>query len=222
MNHLLKRIVPTPIKKTIVTVALKILKSYWSKVSDSIPNYELDHIHIQNAKILLNRSELLKKLPKNAVIAEIGVNKGDFSAEILSATSPEKFHLIDAWGSSRYNENIMQNVKNRFKNDARVVINRGLSLDVADEFEDEYFDWIYIDSDHGYKVTSSELNKYATKMKPGGIISGHDFIVGNWNGMVRYGVIEAVYEFCVKQHWEILYITSENKENPSFAIRKII
>lgn len=40
--------------------------------------------------------------------------------------------------------------------------------------------------------------------------------------MVRYGVIEAVYEFCAKYDWELLYITAENEGNPSFAIRRII
>ena len=59
-------------------------------------------------------------------------------------------------------------------------------------------------------------------MKPNGIIAGHDYILENWNGMVRYGVKEAVYEFCVKYNWEIIYITMENKEHPRFDIKALL
>jgi hypothetical protein len=69
--------------------------------------------------------------------------------------------------------------------------------------------------------TIAELNLYSKKIKQGGIIAGHDYIIGNWTDMIRYGVIEAVYEFCVNNEWEIIYITMELNENPSFAIRKI-
>jgi hypothetical protein len=72
-----------------------------------------------------------------------------------------------------------------------------------------------------YKTTTDELQSYHLKIKPNGIIAGHDFILGNWDGIVRYGVIEAVYEFCVKYNWEIIYLTTELYTNPSFAIRKI-
>jgi len=63
---------------------------------------------------------------------------------------------------------------------------------------------------------------YRTKVKENGIIAGHDYIVGNWNGLIRYGVIEAVHEFCLKYDWEILFITAELSNNPSFAIRRIM
>ena len=101
-----------------------------------------------------------------------------------------------------------------------MVINYGLSTDVANDFSDNYFDWIYIDTDHSYTTTKAELEMYASKMKAGGIIAGHDYTMGNWKGLIRYGVIEAVYEFCHKQNWEIIYITMDLNEYPSFAIRK--
>ena len=36
---------------------------------------------------------------------------------------------------------------------------------------------------------------------------------------VRYGVQEAVYEFCVNEEYEIVYVTSELR-CPSFAIKR--
>ncbi|MCU0386267.1 MAG: hypothetical protein MUE38_09580, partial [Flavihumibacter sp.] len=61
----------------------------------------------------------------------------------------------------------------------------------------------------------------APKLKPGGIIAGHDFIKGNWLSGYRYGVMEAVYEFCVTHNWELIFLTTETNDHPSFAIRRI-
>ena len=36
-------------------------------------------------------------MPKNAICAEIGVWRGDFTKYILKKTKPEKIHLIDPW-----------------------------------------------------------------------------------------------------------------------------
>ena len=96
-----------------------------------------------------------------------------------------------------------------------------LSTDTALEFEDGYFDMIYIDTDHSYATTRDELAAYLPKMKPDGIIAGHDYSLGNWVTGYRYGVIEAVHEFCVAHDWELLYLTAEPLERQSFAIRKI-
>ena len=41
--------------------------------------------------------DLLRFLPKNAVVAEIGIAKGDFSAQILEQSSPKRRYLIDPW-----------------------------------------------------------------------------------------------------------------------------
>src|SRR5689334_12291037 len=40
---------------------------------------------------------LLKMLPARSVGAEIGVHKGDFSAQILRTVRPHTLHLIDPW-----------------------------------------------------------------------------------------------------------------------------
>ncbi len=86
---------------------------------------------------------------------------------------------------------------------------------------DSYFDWVYLDTDHSYSVTKQELDILKFKVKPGGIIAGHDYISYDFIGHTRYGVIEAVNEFCVNEQWEIIYLTAETNQYRSFAIRKI-
>jgi hypothetical protein len=200
------------------------LKPFLQQIDDRIPKVDVAERHIAKTKVLVNRFKLLELLPKNAIVAELGVANGDFSQKIWDITSPQKFHIIDFWGSSRYNTTLKNNVLKRFEDqitEGKVEINLGLSTGVVSSFKDDYFDWIYIDTDHSYLTTKEELELYAPKMKKGGIIAGHDFVVGNMIGMNRYGVMEAVYEFCVKNEWEIVYLTSEVTDNPSFAIKKI-
>ena len=194
------------------------------RMSRGIPKTDLHPQHLKNAQLLENRERMLKLLPKGGVVAELGVNKGDFSQKILDINKPEKFHLVDFWGSARYNLEIRKGVENRFSSElesGKMEINLGLSTEVVSQFEDEYFDWIYIDTAHTYEVTRDELEYYRTKVKKGGIIAGHDYILGNWDGMIRYGVVEAVHEFCQKHQWQIRYLTVEQSDAPSFAIQKM-
>ena len=43
------------------------------------------------------RSDFLSRLPKDAVCAEIGVFRGEFSRQILEIKAPRELHLIDGW-----------------------------------------------------------------------------------------------------------------------------
>jgi hypothetical protein len=224
MIKLFWSIFPGFLKRRITAFTQVKMREGWENISSKIPKYELETKHIKNARIIVNREAMLELFPKNGIVAELGVDKGDFSEIILKTCSPSKLHLVDVWESERYNETKKLNVASKFEKEVNaktVEINLGYSTEVVKQFPDDYFDWVYIDTTHSYKTTIEELNLYSRKIKPGGLIAGHDYIVGNWNGMVRYGVIEAVYEFCSKNDWEIVYLTAENKGYPSFAIKKI-
>lgn len=203
---------------------LPVVKKVNTRASAQIPKVELSAKHLQHAQLLPSREKMLELLPQDGVVAELGVDEGGFSQSILEINKPKKLHLIDFWGSKRYNQDKRRNVEQMFSErikDQQVEINLGLSTEVADTFSDQYFDWIYIDTDHSYSTTIQELELYGPKVKTGGIMAGHDYILGNWNGLVRYGVIEAVHEYCVKHNWEIMYLTTELHNPPSFAIRRI-
>lgn len=191
---------------------------------ESIPKVRLKPENMANCKLLLNRDSLLEYFPSNACVAEVGVDHGEFSRKIFDSCRPRKLHLIDAWHTERYNDELLEKVETSFSREIQtkqVEINRGLSIEVVDSFQDEYFDWIYIDTSHDYITTKTELEKFSRKMKKDGIISGHDYSLGNWAKMFKYGVIEAVHEFCVNYGWELIFLTVDFTENQSFAIRKI-
>jgi len=192
--------------------------------SELVSRIELKQKHINNLKVVLNREELLKYLPQNGYVAELGVDEGDFSKLILSINHPKELVLIDTWSSRRYNEKKMDIVKKKFKDEissGKIKIIREKSEVALEQFKDNYFYWIYIDTAHTYEQTSKELEISRFKIKRGGIIAGHDYCQGSVEKAFHYGVIRAVNEFCLKYDWEIIYLTIEASGCLSFALKEI-
>lgn len=189
----------------------------------STPQRVLDSQHVQNTIVLPRREDLLDRLPTGGVVAEVGVAFADFTLEIRKRTSPHKLHLIDMWGLERYSEGFVK-VSNMFNDsiqEGTVEINRGMSTDVLRGFSDNYFDWVYIDTDHSYKLTSEELRVCNKKVKSSGRILGHDFTSGNVITPWPYGVIEACHEFCIEFNWQYEYLTLEPHGHFSFCLKRI-
>ncbi len=189
----------------------------------SSPSVVLENRHTQNCKVLPTRMYLLEHLPKQGVVAEVGVANGDFTKQILERSHPKKLHLVDAWETERF-ESGLDKVSERFSGEitnGTIEVNRGLSTERLREFEDSYFDWVYIDTDHSYPTTRDELRIAARKVKSGGHIAGHDFTSGNPVRAVPYGVIEACNEFCVNEGWEYAFLTLEPSGHFSFSLQKL-
>lgn len=216
-------VIPKSVAKPAYRMLNRLLGTVRTAQSRRIPQVELEARHLRNLRVVPERKAFLDALPKGGEVAELGVANGDFSASILDVCRPATLHLVDFWGSDRYAAGRTR-VEGRFHQEiaaGRVVIDLGLSTDVLPRFRDQQFDWLYIDTDHGYEVTAAELELARTKVKPGGIIAGHDYVTGNWDGGVRYGVVEAVHEFCVKHQWELILLTHETDRHLSFAIREL-
>lgn len=225
MRFIFNKKIKNHIYKYAYTFLDKFFVKYRNNKDNKIPKIKLRQINIKKLKVILDRESLLNYLPKGGVCAEIGVYRGDFSRKIIDKTSPSKLHLIDMWeGSSGLNDDLIKFIKKRFRSEItkkRIEINIGKSVDMLRKLPDNYFDWVYLDTDHSYSTTKKELKILRDKVKSEGIIAGHDYIMGNWMGNYKYGVIEAVNEFCVNYNWEFVYLTVDINESPSFAIKKI-
>ncbi len=184
---------------------------------------ELSQRHIEDTKLVPNRTVLLEHFPKNAVVAEVGVDEGRYSEKILAITKPRTLHLIDPWDSKRYGQGKMKAIGRKFKNQidaGQVVVHRGRCADVLKEFEDDYFDWVYLDASHRYRETLDELELCHLKVKSGGLIAGHDYSAGNVDRAIHYGVVEAVNEICNKYDYRLAFLTNEARRFLSFALCK--
>jgi hypothetical protein len=63
------------------------------------------------------------------------------------------------------------------------------SLVAASRYEDKSIDFLFLDAAHDYANISRDITAWLPKVKPGGIISGHDYKA--WRD---FGVIDAVTE----------------------------
>jgi hypothetical protein len=180
--------------------------------------------HINNLRVVTTRSKLLTLLPSNGIVGEVGVDEGKYSEKILTLSKPKRLHLIDAWGSKRFGDVKLNEVQRRFRAEiecGQVVINRGLSWDELEKFPDEYFDWVYLDTSHSYEDTTRELEISRLKVKPCGLIGGHDYTTGNIKLPLKYGVIQAVNEFCLRYDWEMIYLTHEPSRYLTYVMRRL-
>lgn len=193
-------------------------------IEDAYPRSELSQVYIANLRLVTDRNALLNLMPKGSIVAEVGVDRGDFSRRILAITKPERLHLIDTWANDRKQENLKSTVENKYKAEIgsnRVILHQGEPLVELEKFDKGYFDWVYIDTDPSYENTIRELAVCQFKIKDGGIISGHKYATGDWLRKNRYGVIVAVHDFCKEHRWEIIYLTNESHRCLSYAIRKL-
>lgn len=148
--------------------------------------------------------EFIADLPANwdhAVMAEIGCYQGESTAAFCKSGKFRFVYAIDPWKNEVYDPNDkatlhcdMEVVKAAF--DVRVFpygdmvqVLRMYSLQAAETIvANGVFDLVYIDGNHIKEAVLSDLTAWVPKVKPGGIISGHDY-------GTHPGVKEAVLEY---------------------------
>jgi predicted O-methyltransferase YrrM len=150
---------------------------------------------LADCRLCASRNDLIKNLPKQARVAEVGTYRGEFARHILSASDAAELHLIDI---------DMSLLDPAVAMDIRVSIHQGLSQDTLGRFPNDHFDWIYIDGDHSYEGASGDARIAASKVKPGGYLVFNDFAHAD-PYLGAYGVHRAVVEFAVTRGWKFAW-----------------
>ena len=180
-------------------------KSFLNRIKDKLQrrnsgNFFLLLINYYNyfkTKILygkkFKRSHLIFQMKNNSIIAEVGVWKGDFSKKIIEHCHPKKIFLVDSWLfdknirgcapqvdgkdplSQIFFDQAYNETKSKFKNYPNVQILKKNSLEASNHFENNFFDYIYIDAEHSYKSVINDLNCWYPKLKKNGYIFGDDY-----------------------------------------------
>ncbi len=221
------KLLPAPLRANVWEILAKAVREIdfksAQKIEESLPKIDLSMEQMKNLKVLTDKPTLLNFLPKHSIVGEVGVSRGKYSEKILAVAQPKKLYLIDSWGNEFYksHKKIVEDLFKKEVSSGQVIICQGISTVVLEKFEDGLFDWVYLDSDHGYENVARELEICRKKVKVGGIIAGHDYVTGQWLKRERYGVVEAVNEFCNKYNWEMIYLTNEHHRNLSYALREI-
>ncbi len=130
--------------------------------------------------------------------AEIGVRKGKFTAYLLKRFKTLTIYAVDPWveqpeGSETYlswdfdaiYREFLENIK-PYKNRTKIL--REFSWKAVEYIKDKSLDFVFIDAQHDYESVRDDIELWTPKVKPGGLLSGHDYC------QKFPGVIKAVNE----------------------------
>jgi predicted O-methyltransferase YrrM len=163
------------------------------------------------------RDELPRVLNSRGLLGrgvEVGVNDGWFSDWILRGWRGERLYSVDPWRAEIDRNGDYENwsqaqidavhedvVRRLHPHGGRSEILRTTSTDAASGFPDGSLDFVYIDAAHDVDSVREDIAAWYPKVRPGGIISGHDYHDGPLHGTV-YGVKTAVRELCEREGLE--------------------
>lgn len=121
-------------------------------------------------------------------------------------TRGDKF---DAPPPNSYGDEDYAKVVARFEGDPRVRLHRQYSYKAVAGFDEGFFDFVYIDGNHHYEFVLRDLQDFAARLKPGGLMFGHDFFEDAFAREENYGVVDAVSAFLKRSDFRFLMLTSE-------------
>jgi len=132
--------------------------------------------------------------------AEIGVDRGLYSEALSIANPGVKLYCIDPW--KVYNEydditdqhtlNVNYNCTIKRLAPYNCEIIRKFSVEAINDFADGSLDFIYIDGNHTFNYVLEDINKWSKKVKPRGIVSGHDYILRSHQRKAGFDVKNAL------------------------------
>lgn len=139
---------------------------------------------------LIKRFSFSKKI----IGAEIGVYKGKLSKHLLGALPQLELYAIDRWNEYSKKEKeshaktsiVYTNLKSwediyqkilkiQRKYIDRYHIIRMDSVKASEQFEDGYFDFVFIDANHFHEAVKKDNFVWYPKVKNGGYLCGHDY-----------------------------------------------
>jgi predicted O-methyltransferase YrrM len=140
--------------------------------------------------------------------AEIGVAQATFSQALLRAIPGLRLICVDPWQA--YERTSQRICDERY---ARAVkrltpygaeIKRMTSLEAAREVADGSLDFVYIDGAHDFDHVMLDLILWTPKVRPGGIVAGHDYYE-----FYQAGVTTAVRAYTQAHNITQWYVTKE-------------
>lgn len=168
-------------------------------------------------------AQLLTNLNKNIGV-EVGVETGIYSEILLKSNPNLNLYSIDAWTAYKgYRDHVSQEEVDKLKQKAeqrlenyifegRCRLIKGFSTDVVKQFRDNSLDFVYIDGNHEFQQTVNDIAEWHKKVKVGGIVAGHDYILRNDPGYLMH-VPMAVNGYCKSYNIAPLFILGAKSDN---------
>lgn len=134
---------------------------------------------------------LRRELPGASVGVEVGVYRGNTSAALLDAFPGLQLTCVDAWRpypEDRRSQGVMARHTaqqwttiasaawcklERYRDRCRIY--DGDSLEQSKRVSKDSVDFVYIDADHSREGFSADLLAWSVKVRPSGLVCGHDY-----------------------------------------------
>lgn len=152
---------------------------------------------------------------------ELGVRNGDGIMRMIRGGA-RCVYGVDSWiddGNKGRNDinlsplelkRVRDECFKRFQNNKHVTLIEGYTFDVVKQFQDGFFDVVFIDADHTYEAVKEDMKDWWRKVRPGGVMCGHDYLDITINNGVKFGVVKAFHEFISEYNITSYHITSES------------
>ncbi len=223
--------------------ALGEIKLYQSfKTYGGIKPFYLNLRYRMNASQIAHRRELgiwLNAQGLTGAGAEVGVKEGKYSERILFHWQGKLLYSIDPW--REFSKEIYRDGANvpaeeqeaflaetryrlaRFGDRSKIL--RMTSEEASHEIPDGSLDFAYLDAQHHYEAVKEDIGFWLPKIKPGGLLGGHDYLDLHDKDPVTgfltvFGVKRAVDEFVSKNPGIDFFATTKDKL-PSWFLRKV-
>lgn len=149
------------------------------------------------------------------VVAEVGVDKGEFSWYLLEYSWIDKLYCVDPWPGERGERSYRHAAGLLDDSDRRVELLRMTSIEAARWFaaRNQQLDFVYIDANHSRRSVEQDIAAWWPLVRPGGCLAGHDYIE-----IDRCGVVAAVNSFCIAQRLQ-LNLTNEAEWRSWFVFK---
>ena len=157
-------------------------------------------------------SRIVKRFPSGSRFVEVGCWKGKSAAymcvEIANSNKDIEFFCVDTWEGSVEHQEMKELPKlyDIFIDNMRPVEEyyfplKMTSLEAAKKFKDNSLDFVFIDASHEYEDVRNDIFAWYPKVKPGGIIAGHDYYHEeyDWFPGVKQAVNELLTDFIVEE-----------------------
>lgn len=163
---------------------------------------------------------LLKEL-NYEIGVEVGVAAGEYS-EVLCKENPNmKIYGVDPWTPLRdyrdYTkratfERLYDDTLKRLEGFTNYEIIRETSMEALKHFKDNSIDFVYIDANHNFQNVTNDITEWTKKVKPGGIVSGHDYFRPGNNAPIHVvQVLKGLTEAYRIKPWFVLGNEADNE-----------
>jgi len=158
--------------------------------------------HRLDLPVLLNRRGLV------GCGAEVGVKQGEYSELLLQHWNGRHLISIDPWLAAPKSDYLdvanvsqeehdayhAQTVKRLARFGDRTSVWRMTGDEAAERIPHHSLDFVYLDARHDFPSVTQDLSHWVDKVRPGGILAGHDYLDGSFPGG-EFDVRSAVDEF---------------------------